>query len=141
MLPAEGEREIKLYKNLDDLPDIPADQGRLNQVFTNLIHNAFEAIKAKEAPKEEFIFITTKKEKEHILVRIKDTGVGMSPETQARLFDKYYTTKDSQHKRGLGMCLIKKIIESHQGNISFETEEGKGTVFTLRFPMTNSVQS
>jgi len=128
---------ITLHKSFEEnLPCVKAPKGRLNQVFTNLLQNAYDAILAKESVVAENIHIATYSENEEVVIRIKDTGVGMSSLTQEKLFERYYTTKYSENKRGIGMYLVQKIIHSCQGRISFETQEGQGTEFMVRLPYT-----
>jgi len=136
LLHALETQKIKLYKNFQEgLPCIKAPKGRLNQVFTNLIQNAFDAIYAKGEEKGASIHVITYREGRSLIVQIKDTGIGMSSTTQQKLFEKYYTTKKGEHTRGIGMPLIKKIISSCQGSIDFDTKEGEGTVFTIKLPI------
>jgi len=127
---------IKLHKSFEEgLPSIKAPRGRLNQVFTNLIQNAFDAIYAKGIEKDARIDVLTYRENKELVVQIKDNGIGMCATTQEKLFERYYTTKQGEHIRGIGMPLVQKIITSCQGHISFDTEEGKGTVFTIQLPI------
>jgi signal transduction histidine kinase len=69
---------------------------------------------------------------DHLVIVISDTGGGMSKETMSQLFNPYFTTKNTG--TGLGMAIVQKIIDAHNGEITVSSEEGKGTVITIRLP-------
>jgi len=123
---------IEIIEELGEIPEIFSYKGKLNQVIINLIKNAIEAIEEKPVLKNEFIFISTRFQSEKLIIRIKDTGVGMSEELKGKVFNKFYTTKAGGTGLGLGVC--KKIIENHKGCIHIESEIGKGTEFILELP-------
>ena len=107
----------------------------MNQVFINIIKNALEAIQEKPELNNEFISIQTTLKRENIIIKIKDSGVGMTEETKEKLFKKFYTTKNPSKGTGLGMGICKRIIEDHKGTIEVESERGKGTTFTISLPI------
>jgi len=111
-----------------DLPKVPADPDRLQQVFLNLYLNALAAMEsggvlttaASAAPDGT------------VRVQVTDTGAGIPEEDLGRVFDPYYTTKQSG--TGLGLAIVHKIVEAHGGDIRLESEPGRGTTVTFRIP-------
>jgi signal transduction histidine kinase len=126
----EGKRDIKLsYEPKEDI-FVEADRGRLNQVVSNLIGNAIKFTK------EGTIFVNAaKKDKEQVIVSIKDSGSGIDPQIQPRLFTKFATKSHSG--TGLGLFISKNIIEAHGGKIWAENNpNGKGAAFSFSLPIT-----
>ena len=82
--------------------------------------------------KDECLSIKTYLESEKMIIKIKDTGVGMTEKTKEKIFNKYYTTKAGG--TGLGLAVCKKIIEDHKGRIHIESERGKGSEFIVELP-------
>ena len=109
---------------------INADKDMLQQVFHNLLLNARQATDASVEPKIE---IELKIEQGTVEIAIKDNGVGISAAQQERIFTPYFTTKSSGS--GIGLSVVRQIIEKHNGEIRFESKEGAGTVFYLRFKL------
>ena len=70
-------------------------------------------------------------------IRVTDDGCGIAEEDRARIFDPFYTTKDEGKGLGLGLSTVCKIVEQHGGSIGVESEQGKGTTFTIRLPAMN----
>ncbi|MGI8636150.1 MAG: sensor histidine kinase, partial [Segetibacter sp.] len=116
---------VKEY-NVDG--DIECYPGKLNQVFMNILSNAIHAIKSKpEMTADEKIIISTSQLSEHqIVIKIKDSGKGMSKETKQKIYDPFFTTKDVGEGTGLGLAIVFKIIQEHSGKIEVISEEGKG---------------
>jgi signal transduction histidine kinase len=112
------------------LPPLPCHSTQISQVFTNLLVNAAQAI-------EEWgeIHITSRQEGAEAVVEISDTGAGMTPETLARLFTPFFTTKPPGKGTGLGLSICYSIINRHQGRIEVRSEPGKGSTFTIRLPV------
>jgi signal transduction histidine kinase len=120
---------IKFFCECDpELPLIMGSQEQLQQVFTNLFINAIEATKPGGS-----ITVLTKKDKDRAIIKVIDTGSGMSPDVVSKIFKPFFTTKQDR-STGIGLIISKKIIEAHKGTISVESEEGKGTTFTISFP-------
>lgn len=116
-----------------EIGPIFADAGRIKQVLLNLIINAVHAIKDKG---DEWgkIIIRTYEETEYICCDIEDTGGGIAPDIQDKIFDSFFTTKEEGRGTGLGLSLSKKIIETeHQGLLLCSSEIGVGTTFTVKF--------
>jgi len=108
------------------------------QVWTNLIHNAIQAMNGKGK-----LIITTKNsetqnQQKTVLVSIQDTGTGIPIKIQDKIFDAFFTTKPIGEGSGLGLDITKKIIEKHNGKIWFETQEGIGTTFFIEIPITDN---
>ncbi len=125
---------IQIHLDLQVLPLIKSYRGKLNQVFLNFIKNSIEAIQEKESKSPENIWIHTSMDDHHVLVSIKDTGVGMSEETKSKIFDKFYTTKSPGKGTGLGMGVCRSIILKHKGTIHINSERGKGAEFIIKLP-------
>jgi two-component system nitrogen regulation sensor histidine kinase NtrY len=99
------------------------------RTFNNLINNAIQAI---PEDKEGKIRIRIKKEENLFLVEIEDNGTGISHDKKPNIFVPYFTTKTAG--TGLGLAMVKQIVENHNGSIYFTTQEGKGTIFTIELP-------
>ena len=105
------------------------DKMQLTRVVTNLIKNATQAMEESENPSVE-IRVTDKKD--NIIITVADNGKGISDETKDKVFEPKFTTKSSG--MGLGLPMIKNIVEAYEGSISFTSTVNKGTVFTVRLP-------
>ena len=123
-------RGIQVVKEYGDLPDVECYPNQLNQVFMNLLVNAEQAM-----PEKGTLTIRTSSDSDTAKVMISDTGVGISKENLARIFDPGFTTKGVGVGTGLGLSICYKIIQDHHGKIEVESEVGKGTTFTLTLPL------
>ncbi len=125
---------IRVDKYYEASPQIEAYPGKLNQVFMNLLANAVEAIEGKG-----LITITTQDEgKDRVRISIQDTGVGVPEEVMQRVFEPFFTTKAIGQGVGLGLSIVYGIIEKHQGKVSFESQLGKGTEFSIILPISQT---
>ncbi len=123
----------KLELNLGhDLPFVRGNDIQLEQVFINLCNNACDAM---EQSKERILTIQSMAEGDAVVVRVSDTGTGMRPEVQERVFESFFTTKSSAKGTGLGMSISQNIIEQHKGQIRFNSELGRGTTFEIYLPV------
>jgi PAS domain S-box-containing protein len=127
------ETKIKVVKKYESaLPAIPLDLVRMMQVFTNLYLNAIQAM--EEGGR---LSVKTGLEridgKPYVSVAVRDNGVGISPTQQATIFDPFYTTKSDGI--GLGLTIIKKIVEQHKGRIELKSKLGEYTVFKVFLPL------
>jgi two-component system sensor histidine kinase HydH len=104
------------------------DERRLQNVFSNILSNAIQAIGNKDGT----ITFTVSNSEDRILINIHDTGLGISKDVLPRIFDPLFTTKSQG--TGLGLLSCKNIIEMHGGIISVSSEHGKGTTFTISLP-------
>ncbi|RVT80096.1 GHKL domain-containing protein [Flavobacterium sufflavum] len=110
------------------------DRTQLIRIITNLVKNAIQSI--PEEQENKIISVSVKKEGNNVLILVEDNGIGIKEEDINRIFEPKFTTKSSG--MGLGLGIIKNIIENYKGSISFETEYGKGTRFTVSLPIINS---
>ncbi len=124
-------KNIKVVKNLGELPKIECYPGKLNQVLMNIINNAIQAMEKYEARSEHTLTISSffKDEKVHICV--EDTGMGMTEEVKQRVFEPFFTTKTIGEGTGLGMSIVFGIIESHKAKIDIDSTPDVGTKITL----------
>ena len=123
----------KLKLNLGhDLPFVVGNDIQLEQVFINLCNNACDAMEQSE---ERILTIQSMAVGDEVLVRVIDTGTGMRPEVQERIFESFFTTKSSAKGTGLGMSISQNIVEQHKGQIRFNSELGRGTTFEIYLPV------
>jgi signal transduction histidine kinase len=113
----------------DDLPRISAYGGALNQIWTNLIVNAIDAMNGQGT-----LWIRTSAKPDHILVEIGDDGPGIPPEIQGRIFEPFFTTKPQGEGTGLGLDTVYRIVQKHHGAIRFQSKPGD-TCFQVRLPL------
>jgi PAS domain S-box-containing protein len=130
MLRHELKYKVQVRLDFGPLPPVRCFPTQLNQVFVNLLVNAAHAIEQRGE-----VHITTRREGNEVMVRIKDTGKGMSQETLSKLFTPFFTTKPAGQGTGLGLSICYAIINRHKGRIEVESELGKGTTFTVRVPL------
>ena len=109
------------------------DRTQLIRIITNLVKNAIQAI--PESQEKKAVGVNIKKESGHVIITVADNGNGIAPEDFNRIFEPKFTTKTSG--MGLGLSIIKNIIENYNGTITFESKEGKGTTFTVSLPIIN----
>jgi signal transduction histidine kinase len=116
-----------------DLPRIHANGSALNQIWTNLIDNALDAMESLPPGQPKRLSVRTCVEPGGILVEIGDNGPGIPPEVQSRIFDPFFTTKPVGEGTGLGLDIVQRIVRNHKGSIQVESEPGR-TVFQVRLP-------
>lgn len=117
------------------LPKILGNGNQIQQVFMNLMINAQQAMEGKPGN----ITISTKSpEPDTVEVRVTDDGPGMPGDVKARIFEPFYTTKPAGQGTGLGLSVSYGIVREHNGDITLESEKGKGTTFVLTFPVAGS---
>ena len=119
---------VELVRHYEDLPAVLCYPDELNQVWTNLIHNALQAMDYKGT-----LTITTLLKETNILIRITDSGAGIPAEIQPKIFEPFFTTKPAGEGSGLGLDIVKKIISKHEGNIEVDSVPGE-TTFTVSLP-------
>jgi signal transduction histidine kinase len=122
--------KVTLREELNEVPKVQGYPGEINQVFTNIIDNALDAM----AEKGGTLTLGTDENENFVRVHISDTGTGIPPELLQKIFDPFFTTKDIGQGTGMGLDLVMKIMKSHhRGEVQVESEPGK-TTFTLCFP-------
>ncbi len=123
----------KITVELDLAPMFPAvsiDPGQFQQVFYNLIRNAYQALPSEVGR----ITIRTRFNDYETVISIEDNGTGISPEHMGAIFEPYHTTKSSG--TGLGLLIVRRIVREHGGEISIESEESHGTRVIIHLPRT-----
>ena len=126
-------------KNLNFQLDVPqglsvsGDVDRLQQALMNLVSNAI-----KYTPEEGTVRIRAYRDNGNICLEVSDTGFGISPENQKKLFQKFFRVKDKRTRNiggtGLGLCITRSIVEAHEGEVTVESQEGAGATFRIRLP-------
>ena len=130
---SEAEKKgVQLSADTSALLPVWGDDVRLQQIIQNLLTNAIHY-----TPAGGTITVTCRAEDDTALVSVQDTGCGIAPEDQAAVFDRYFhTTADSKHdSTGLGLTIAQELARLHHGEITLESEVGKGSCFTLKLPL------
>lgn len=122
----------KQYDNT--ISEIECYPGKLNQVFANLISNAFQAMENNPEGTPPKLVISTKDLQEHIQVSIKDNGSGIPKKDLDKIFEPFFTTKDVGQGTGLGLSIVFSIIKQHQGKITVNSDSNSGTEFKITLP-------
>jgi signal transduction histidine kinase len=110
-------------------PSVYADNDQICQVLINLIMNAIQAM-----PEGGRLRVGLAPDKDMGKLTVSDTGLGIPAAAVSKIFDPFFTTKEFGKGTGLGLTVVKGIIEEHHGSITVESEEGKGTTFTILLP-------
>ena len=110
---------------------IRADGTQISQLVMNIVLNAYDALREEGGS----IMVSTRKAGDEVIMRFKDTGCGMDAETVTKIFDPFYTTKESGKGTGLGLAIVAQIVETHGGRIYVDTEPGRGTEFRISLPV------
>jgi two-component system phosphate regulon sensor histidine kinase PhoR len=123
--------QVKL-ETASGLPAVSADEGRIEQVLVNLVHNAI-----KFTPPGGRIDITAKVDGNHLLVSVSDTGVGISTDDLPRVFERFYKADRARAGggTGLGLAIARHVVEAHGGKIWAESVEGRGATFSFSIPL------
>jgi len=121
---------IDLIKEYADLSPILCYPDELNQVWTNILHNALQAMDNKGTLK-----VAISQQDNYAIVAITDSGQGMPAEIKEQIFRPFFTTKAAGEGSGLGLDIVKKIIEKHEGKIEVDSKVGFGTTFSVWLPM------
>jgi two-component system, cell cycle sensor histidine kinase and response regulator CckA len=143
---------IRFELKLDDkVPLLLADSGQLQQAVLNLCINARDAIAEQESFEKIGGTVTIEsllverhsliahfpaaKESQYVLIRVRDTGMGMDESTKGRIFEPFFTTKPQGKGTGLGLAVVYGVVNGHQGFVDVESTRGKGTAISLYFPV------
>ncbi|MQA73136.1 MAG: HAMP domain-containing protein [Solirubrobacterales bacterium] len=132
--PAAEEAGVKLQAEVDGVPAIDGDSGRLGQAVDNLLSNAI-----KFTPRGGLVSVRARSAGEEALISVSDTGVGIPAADQARLFERFFRASSARSGHtpgvGLGLVITRAIVEGHGGRLELESEAGAGATFTLHFPL------
>ena len=123
-------QNTELIKRFEDVEEIDCLPDELNQVWTNLIHNALQAMDYSGT-----LTLGIRKQDNYQVVSVTDSGSGMSDEIKEKIFNPFFTTKKAGEGSGLGLDIVKNIVDKHKGKIEVESEIGKGTTFSVFIPM------
>ena len=126
---SQTKNSVDLVTNFKELSPILCYPDELNQVWTNLIQNALQAMNYQGR-----LEIITEQIAGNVVIRIKDSGAGIPEDVKNRIFEPFFTTKAAGEGSGLGLDICKKIIDKHQGRIEVDSEIGKGTTFSVFLP-------
>lgn len=120
---------IEVIKNYGKVPAILCYPEEVNQVWTNLIHNAIQAMNNKGK-----LEIAVAEQNQHVVVILTDSGCGIPDKILARIFEPFFTTKPAGEGNGLGLDIVRRIVDKHQGKIEVESEPGR-TTFSVWLPI------
>lgn len=134
-IPKANEKSMKVFKDIpDNFPTVRGDSLRLSQIFNNLISNAI-----KYTPPEGEVRVYTEKQGKVVRISVQDTGLGISPEDKAQIFDRFYRVRrpetDSIEGTGLGLAIVKSLVEAHQGEIALVSKLNIGSTFHVTLPI------
>ncbi|HEY0825865.1 MAG TPA: HAMP domain-containing sensor histidine kinase [Ramlibacter sp.] len=121
---------VTVVEEFGELPLVECNPSQLNQVFLNLINNAAQAI-----PGEGRVTVRSRMDRDRVRIDVTDTGAGIPEDVQPHIFDTYYTTKAPGEGTGLGLPIVKTIVEEHGGEVKFRTRPGVGTTFSVFLPV------
>jgi signal transduction histidine kinase len=124
----------EIVKNFDRDIKVMAFSDELQQVWANLIHNSLQSMKFKGV-----LTLGIKQVGKEVEVSIQDSGSGIPEEIKPKIFEAFFTTKPAGEGTGLGLDIVKRIVEKHKGTISFESQEGVGTTFFVRIPLEEKI--
>jgi two-component system, cell cycle sensor histidine kinase and response regulator CckA len=126
--------KARVFTEFSGPATVLADETRLSQVFVNLLMNAAQAIASGRSEENEIRVITSADPRGRVAVEIRDTGSGMTEDVLKRAFDPFFTTKEGGHGTGLGLGICHGIVTSLGGEISAESQAGKGSTFRVVLP-------
>ncbi len=127
--------KCEIKRNLAEIPPIRCHPGQINQVFTNLLVNAGQAIETSGV-----ITVNTYQQAQEVVVEIVDNGKGIPADIRAEIFNPFFTTKPVGEGTGLGLSVSYGIVQKHRGEIAVESEVGKGTTFRVSFPLDVNIE-
>lgn len=131
LTPLAKQKNLEIKVNCADNFHISADKNLIERVFTNLISNAIKFTA------EGGVFVDMKQDGENYKITIRDTGVGITKDELPKIFKKYHQADRNVRGYGLGLTIVKQIIEVHKGSIKVDSELNKGTVFSITLPVSD----
>ena len=129
LIESEIKEKALVHKDLGDIPEVFCNRTAMEQVFVNILVNAAQAI-----DKNGDIGLRTYLQDNFVFIEIKDNGRGIAPENLSKIFQPFFTTKESGKGTGLGLSIVHGIIKSHGGSISVKSAVNKGTTFIIKIP-------
>ncbi|OFI06761.1 alkaline phosphatase synthesis sensor protein PhoR [Clostridium acetireducens DSM 10703] len=130
MKPRANRENIKFTMDIEkNIPPILLDKNRISQVILNILDNAF-----KFTPKEGYIIFSVYKDENYLVIKIKDSGTGISKEDLPHVTEKFFKGKNSMSKNGIGLSVCKEIVELHEGILEINSELNKGTIVYVKIP-------
>jgi PAS domain S-box-containing protein len=127
---ASKKTSVEVVKKFQSIEKIRANVGEIQQVFTNLITNAFQAMNGKQG----HLTLATRSFKDSVEVKVSDHGMGIPQKYLGQIFDPFFTTKKPGEGTGLGLNIVYRIVTKYEGTIDVESKEQVGTTFTIKFP-------
>lgn len=124
---------VQIELDLQPMPSLACDQGRINQALFSLLENARQAVGTHGS-----LRVSTRLEANWVCIGISDNGCGIAPELQSRVFDPFFTTRAVGQGMGLGLSVCRDIVRAHQGSIELQSTLGEGSTFTIRLPVPGS---
>ena len=122
---------IEVIKKFQSVDKIEANAGEVQQVFTNLITNAFQAMNGKGG----MLTLSTRSLKDSVEIKVSDNGMGIPQKYINKIFDPFFTTKKIGEGTGLGLNIVYRLVTKYEGTLDVESKEGIGTTFTIKFPI------
>jgi signal transduction histidine kinase len=121
---------VDVIKKFQPIEKIKANPGEIQQVFTNLITNAFQAMNGRGNK----LILSSRPLKDFVEIKVSDNGIGIPPQYVKKIFDPFFTTKKMGEGTGLGLNVVYRIVTKYEGTVEVESTEGVGTTFTIKFP-------
>lgn len=132
-VPLYNKENYNIQTNIEDNVKIYMDKDKLKQIISNLLLNSIQYLN-----NEGTVLISLRKEKENILIKVSDNGIGISKKDLPHIFDRFYRVDESRNKNtggtGLGLSIVKSIVEIHNGNIKVKSQQNQGTEFVISLP-------
>ena len=123
---------VRVLALLDEsIPSIPLDEGAMKRALLNLIKNAITAM-----PEGGELRLQTRRDGDNVLIEVSDTGVGIPEELHGKIFEPYFTTRDTGS--GLGLTVVYKVVREHGGDLHMDSQPGRGTTFRISIPVPQS---
>lgn len=122
--------KTEVNRDFGELPAVYCNDGKIAQVFLNLLLNASHAIEERGS-----ITITTRHIGDDVSIMITDSGIGISKNIISNIFDPFFTTKSVSEGTGLGLHIVRSVVDAHKGTITVDSELGEGASFTIRLPV------
>lgn len=138
-IPIEQKHQKLIVEVVDDNIYVNGDRQNLSQLIDNLIDNAI-----KYTPEKGEISVNLSTDDTEMLLEVRDTGIGISPQYQQRIFERFYRVDKARSRSlggtGLGLSIVKNIAEKHSGNIKLKSQQGRGSTFSYRMPLARNVK-